>query len=328
MSIIRETPHRRWSGIVTRLRQLNVEAVLGTLIDNGPSTATEIAQLTTMSLATVNRMLQELVAGDVVSELPGRYGRRGQRARMYSLRLERLTVAAVVHQPGSLTVIRSGPRAFEPPVTVPQDDRPGPDRMAEALGAAEVLPGDVTCLVAGTVWEGDSAPAAQAARLAADLSGRFGCPVVAQSTVNLAAVAEARLGRARGVEEFLMVTDDGMALVVGGEPRPGAHGAAGSLLTLGNSVLDRSREPAAIPAIVATCLVTDPELVVLDEGRNQVRSPAGELRAALADVMATAPRVEESRLGRLAPALGAVEVARELAFAALLAANSGPRGLS
>ncbi|MCO8275449.1 ROK family protein [Actinoplanes sp. TRM 88003] len=326
MSTVQETPHRRWSGLVTRLRQLNFEAVLGTLVDNGPSTASEIAQLTTMSLPTANRLLQELLTGEVVTELQGRYGRRGPRARVYSLRLERLTVAAVVHQPGSLTVIRSGPRAFEPPVTVPQDGRPGPARMAEVLREAEILPGEVTCLVTGTVWDGDQAPADQASRLEADLSSRLGCPVVARSTVNLAAVAEARLGLARGVEEFLLVTGDGMALVVGGEPRPGAHGAAGSLLALGDSVLDRIGEPGAVPAIVATCLVTDPELVVLGEGGEQACASVDDLRTALAGVMATAPRVAESRLGRLAPALGAVEVARELAFAALLATASSPRG--
>ncbi|MEU8821722.1 hypothetical protein [Actinoplanes sp. NPDC048796] len=321
MSSAPQAPHQRWSSIVTRLRQLNVEAFISTLLDDGPSTAAELARAANVSVVTANRILQQLTADEVIVEVEARIGGPGPRARVFALRREALAVAAVVHQPGTLTVVRAGAHANEAPVTLAQDGPPTPEHLAEALSEVGARPGELAYLVAGTVRDGDRTPAARASCLQTELSSRLGCPVAVRSSVDLAAVAEARLGLARGVEDFLLVADDGMALVVGGEPRPGAHGAAGSLLTHGERVLDGTHARDAVSAIVATCLVTDPELVVL----SARRPPAGKLRAALAHAVPTPPKVVKSRWGRVAAALGAVEVARELALTALLESASRAR---
>ncbi|WP_131762795.1 ROK family protein, partial [Actinomadura fibrosa] len=136
-------------------------------------------------------------------------------------------------------------------------------------------------------WRPDLLPA---------LRDRLGAPVVVENEVNLAAVAEHRVGAAAGHDDFaLLWLDDGIgaAVVLDGRLRRGASGGAGEVgpLRFGGeqfcALLEagavRGLAPAALAdrivgAVFALVAVLDPGLVVLGGATGR---DGGELLAGL-----------------------------------------------
>jgi predicted NBD/HSP70 family sugar kinase len=75
-----------------------------------------------------------------------------------------------------------------------------------------------------------------------DLAAALGVPCLVDNDINLAAVAEYRLGAAQGVPDFALISLEpglGLSAFVGGEPHRGVHGAAGEIALL-PVIADRS----------------------------------------------------------------------------------------
>lgn len=309
-----QTQPRRTSPTASR-RWAHPADVLALLLDIGPSTVRDLAEEVGLSVVTVNRILRELVEQNLVDQLVARDGRRGPRARVFAVLPERVPIAAIVHQPGMITVTRADLWEDGPRVVVdradPRDAAGVAEQIEDALRQAAIDPDSLSYVVAGTL-------AGECAELERALGSRLGCPTSVRSITELAAIGEARRGAARGVDDFFLVTEDSGATVVGGIPQPGAHGRAGSLGRL-KELLHDNAEPdlsGLVRMLAAVCLVTDPALVVLS-GPGHAEA-AEQITKSLAGQVPAVPEVVPGRLGGDAALLGAVELARDLARAGLL----------
>jgi predicted NBD/HSP70 family sugar kinase len=104
----------------------------------------------------------------------------------------------------------------------------GEERVA---GATVGVPGVVETR-SGTVALAENVPGLERTPVAERLRAALGIPVQVVNDVNLATIGERDHGAGRGVENFVLVsvgTGLGAGVVIGGELRPGSHGAAGEL---------------------------------------------------------------------------------------------------
>jgi glucokinase len=142
--------------------------------------------------------------------------------------------------------VARGPGALEHVETRPTGREDGPEAALDRLGAfaadlAAAAGGELAAVgvaVPGIVDEGAGVARASVnlgwrdVPLRADLEARLGVPVAVAHDVRAAARAEGRLGAARGHDDWLLVTlgtGVGAAVVLGGTPYGGAHGAGGEL---------------------------------------------------------------------------------------------------
>ncbi len=135
---------------------------------------------------------------------------------------------------------RTGEIAARRKAPTPKDD---PGRTATAIGdvVAELIeesgpPVAIGVGVPGLVDHhgvlhyGPNVPGVLGLDIAGDLRGRFGMPVVAENDANNAALAEHRLGAAKGHDHAVIITQGtgiGGALIIGGRLLRGANGFAG-----------------------------------------------------------------------------------------------------
>lgn len=179
--------------------------------------------------------------------------------------------------------------------------------------------------------------------LGLDVDGAFGGPVVVESDVRAAAVAEARVGAGAGAHEVLYVTvGTGIAhtLVVGGVPYAGHGGAAilvgtppvervasgQAIATLAGTPTAEAAfdDPACAPviaeaarqlglALATLAAALDPALVVVGGGlglRDGYREAASAvMQEALADAGGYAVEVRPAALGDASAAIGAALLA-------------------
>ncbi|MFF3426639.1 ROK family protein [Streptomyces sp. NPDC002602] len=235
-------------GTPSLLRAMNDRAALELLLTHGPLSRTRIGRLTGLSKPTASQLLARLEEAGLVVATGTDGGRPGPSAQLYTLNAraaqvggldvtpERI-VAAVADLTG--TVVGS----FELPYSEGAD---AVDQVTEALGeavkAAGLQRGDLHRLAIATPGAFDPQtgrlryaghlPGWHSPTLLDELAAALPMPVEYENDVNLAAVAEQRLGAARGHEDFVLLWNEeglGAALVLGGRLHRGWTGGAGEV---------------------------------------------------------------------------------------------------
>ncbi|MFJ7588155.1 ROK family protein [Streptomyces sp. NPDC097617] len=235
-------------GTPSLLRAMNDRAALELLLTHGPLSRTRIGHLTGLSKPTASQLLARLEAVGLVVATGTDGGRPGPSAQLYAINPRAAYVggldvtpervlAAVADLTG--TVIAT----HEVPYT---EGAEAVDQVTEALGEAVKAAGlhrsDLRRVVIGTPGAFDPQtgrlryashlPGWHSPTLLEDLAAALPMPVEYENDVNLAAVAEQRLGAARGHEDFVLLWNEeglGAALVLGGRLHRGWTGGAGEV---------------------------------------------------------------------------------------------------
>ena len=305
--------------------------VLATTLDRGSATARELADDAGLSVVTVHAILHELTGRGLVQISGKRRSERGPHSRAYSVPAHATRIAAVVQHAETLVATSADPTDPRTVVaTEISDDPPDIDRLAQLI--TEVAGGTlIRHAVVGVPSRADAEAAGSRRHTAMELAERFACSVSVRSTTELAAVAEAHFGVARGVGNFLQVTGGETASVshvVDGVPQQGAHGLAGSLWLLADRLTASLAEGGAtnevdeplVSALAATCFVADPALVVLGQelAGSADESLLDRLRSTLAAVLPVPPEVVMSAVTGDPALRGAFHLAQSAAHRIVL----------
>jgi predicted NBD/HSP70 family sugar kinase len=229
---------------------MNDRAALDLLLEHGPLSRTRIGKLTGLSKPTASQLLARLEAAGLVVVTGTTEGRPGPSAQLYAIN------GNVAHAAG-LDVTPERIRAAVADVTgatVGEFELPTPGRRADrvvrqvtdalegAVKAAGLTRTDVHRLVIGTPGAFDPStgrlryashlPGWHSPTLLDELAAALPMPVEYENDVNLAAVAEQRLGAAHGHENFVLLWNEeglGAAVVIGGRLHRGFTGGAGEV---------------------------------------------------------------------------------------------------
>ncbi|MCX4962736.1 ROK family transcriptional regulator [Streptomyces virginiae] len=235
-------------GTPSLLRAMNDRAALELLLTHGPLSRTRIGHLTGLSKPTASQLLARLEAVGLVVATGTDGGRPGPSAQLYAINPRAAYVggldvtpervlAAVADLTGTVVA------THEVPYTEGAD---AVDQVTEALGGAVKAAGltrtDLRRVVIGTPGAFDPQtgrlryashlPGWHSPTLLEELAAALPMPVEYENDVNLAAVAEQRLGAARGHEDFVLLWNEeglGAALVLGGRLHRGWTGGAGEV---------------------------------------------------------------------------------------------------
>jgi predicted NBD/HSP70 family sugar kinase len=237
----------RLPGTPRLLRALNDRAALDLLISRGPLTRAQLGELTGLSKVTASQLVERLEQRGLVSRVGEQAGGRGPNAQLYGVRPgsahvvgvevgpDRVVAACADITGGVLGRVEQSTRDTDDPVGVVHN------AVVEAAGRAEAKLDTVRRVVLGTPGlvdpaTGDITFAYNLPRwhrgLLAALREDLATTVVFENDVNLAAVAEADVGAARGVDDFVLVwlgAGLGLAVVLGGRLHHGSTGAAGEI---------------------------------------------------------------------------------------------------
>ncbi|WP_446046482.1 ROK family transcriptional regulator [Streptomyces olivaceus] len=233
------------------LRAMNDRAALDLLLEHGPLSRTRIGKLTGLSKPTASQLLARLEAAGLVLAGGTTEGRPGPGAQLYEvnpaaayaagLDVTPARVLAAVADVTGRTVGR-----YELPTPGRRPAVPVVQQVTDALDGAVKAAGlarsDVHRLVVGTPGAFDPGtgrlryashlPGWHSPALLDELAAALPMPVGYENDVNLAAVAEQRLGAARGHEDFVLLWSQeglGAALVLGGRLHRGWTGGAGEV---------------------------------------------------------------------------------------------------
>ena len=281
-------------------RAINDRLALDLLLEHGPLSAPQLRELTGLSRPTVADLVERLREAGLV-RAGGESGeeRRGPNARLYALVAERAHVAGVdVRRSGVEVVVadlagRTVGQAYRPPgrddvtggiVAAVQEaagERPLHAVVLGAPGLVHPRTSDLGCAENIPGWSQDLLPELRS-RLA---GGGLPPQVLLENETNLAAVAELRVGAARGREDFVLFwLDEGVggAVVLGGRVRRGMSGGAGEFGLLetaegefcatvargvaggtGAAGWDRALAERVAVGVATVVKVLDPGLVVL-----------------------------------------------------------------
>ncbi|AXI76454.1 ROK family transcriptional regulator [Peterkaempfera bronchialis] len=231
-------------------RAINDRLALGLLLDQGPLTATQLKELTGLSRPTVADLLERLQCAGLVTVV-GESGaaRRGPNAKLYGLVAGRAHIAGVDVRTVSVGLavadLTGRTRATAELAVAPDGATPGSlvDDAVRALADAARRAGAATLhtIAVGAPGLVDPAtgelnPTGCLPRWHADLvhalRDRLGAPVLLENEVNLAGIAEQRLGAARDRDTFVLLWlghGVGAAVVLDGRLRRGASGGTGEI---------------------------------------------------------------------------------------------------
>uniref|UniRef100_UPI00226519C4 ROK family transcriptional regulator n=1 Tax=Streptomyces sp. PR69 TaxID=2984950 RepID=UPI00226519C4 len=232
------------------LRAMNDRAALDLLLEHGPLSRARIGKLTGLSKPTASQLLARLEAAGLVVATGTTAGRPGPSAQLYAVNARAAFAAGLDVTPRRI-------RAAVADLTgavVGEYELPTPGRRAQsavrqvtealdgAVKAAGLTRGEVRRLVIGTPGAFDPStgrlryashlPGWHSATLLEELAAALPMPVEYENDVNLAAVAEQRLGAARGHDDFVLLWNEeglGAALVIGGRLHRGCTGGAGEV---------------------------------------------------------------------------------------------------
>ncbi|MFG2149276.1 ROK family transcriptional regulator [Streptomyces sp. NPDC048696] len=230
-------------------RALNDRLALRLMQDEGPLTAGQLKKLTGLSRPTVADLVERLQGAGLV-EVVGESGaeRRGPNARLYGIVADRAHLAALDVRTDSVTVLVAdllGTTLAEATLPIGAQDGTGSavagaaallERTAKEAGAERLhsvgigAPGLIDPAT-GELRDTMGLPAWHR-ELVAALHARLPAAVLVENEVNLAAVAEHRLGAARGQDDFVLFwlgQGVGGAVVLGGGLRRGVAGGAGEI---------------------------------------------------------------------------------------------------
>ncbi|MEU6667565.1 ROK family transcriptional regulator [Streptomyces sp. NPDC046727] len=233
------------------LRAMNDRAALDLLLEHGPLSRTRIGKLTGLSKPTASQLLARLEAAGLVRVTGTSEGRPGPSAQLYAVdpgaayaagldvtphRIRAAVADITGRTVGEYELPTPGRRPAQPVV------RQVTDALDGAVKAAGLARSDVHRLVIGTPGAFDPntgrlryashLPGWHSPALLDDLAAALPMPVEYENDVNLAAIAEQRLGAARGHADFVLLWNQeglGAALVLGGRLHRGWTGGAGEV---------------------------------------------------------------------------------------------------
>lgn len=232
------------------LRAMNDRAALDLLLVHGPLSRTRIGKLTGLSKPTASQLLARLEAAGLVVATGTAAGRPGPNAQLYAVNASaahvagldvnaQRIVAAVADVTGETVgefELRTPGRRADSVV------RQVADALDGAVKEAGLTRSDVHRVVIGTPGAFDPGtgrlryashlPGWHSPTLLDELAAFLPMPVEYENDVNLVAVAEQRLGAARGHEDFVLLWNEeglGAALVINGRLHRGFTGGAGEV---------------------------------------------------------------------------------------------------
>ncbi|WP_145878271.1 ROK family transcriptional regulator [Streptomyces sp. BK340] len=233
------------------LRAMNDRAALDLLLEHGPLSRTRIGKLTGLSKPTASQLLARLEAAGLVRVTGTSEGRPGPNAQLYAVNPTAAYTAGLDVTPhriraavaditgrtvGEYELPTPGRRSAHPVV------RQVTDALDSAVKSAGLARDDVHRLVIGTPGAFDPGtgrlryashlPGWHSPALLDDLAAALPMPVEYENDVNLVALAEQRLGAARGHSDFVLLWNEeglGAALVLGGRLHRGWTGGAGEV---------------------------------------------------------------------------------------------------
>ncbi|MFK8911728.1 ROK family transcriptional regulator [Streptomyces sp. YS-3] len=230
-------------------RVINDRLALRLLQDEGPLTAGQLKKLTGLSRPTVADLVERLQGSGLV-QVVGESGaeRRGPNAKLYGIVADRAHLAALDVRTDSVTVLVAdllGAPLARAALPIGAEAGTGPaveqavallERTAKEAGAERLhsigigAPGLIDPAT-GELRDSTGLPAWHRALVPA-LHGRLSAAVLVENEVNLAAMAEHRLGAARGQSDFVLFwlgQGVGAAVFLDGKLRRGASGGAGEI---------------------------------------------------------------------------------------------------
>ncbi|MFY1700785.1 ROK family transcriptional regulator [Micromonospora sp. WMMA1923] len=237
----------RLPGTPRLLRALNDRAALELLLERGPLTRARIGELTGLSKVTASQLVERLEERGLVARVGEQAGGRGPNAQLYAVRPGSAYVVGVDVGPDRVVAacaditgavvghVEQSTRDTDDPVGVVHNAvvQAVASAGAELAGVRRIVLGTPGLVDPGT---GDITFAFNLPRwhrgLLAALRDDLHTPVVFENDVNLAAVAEAQSGAARGVGDFALIwagAGVGLAIMLGGRLHHGSHGAAGEI---------------------------------------------------------------------------------------------------
>ncbi|MFG2979904.1 ROK family protein [Streptomyces sp. NPDC048258] len=235
-------------GTPSLLRAMNDRAALELLLTHGPLSRTRIGHLTGLSKPTASQLLARLEAAGLVVATGTDGGRPGPSAQLYAVNPRAAYVGGIDVTPGRvLAAVADLTGTVTGTHEVPYTEGKGAvEQVAEALGGAVKAAGlhlsDLHRAVIATPGAFDPQsgrlryashlPGWHSPTLLDELAAALPMPVEYENDVNLAAVAEQRLGAARGHEDFVLLWNEeglGAALVLGGRLHRGWTGGAGEV---------------------------------------------------------------------------------------------------
>ncbi|MGI5482741.1 ROK family transcriptional regulator [Streptomyces lavendofoliae] len=232
------------------LRAMNDRAALDLLLEHGPLSRTRIGKLTGLSKPTASQLLARLEAAGLVVATGVTEGRPGPNAQLYAVNGRAAYAAGLDVTPrriraavADLTGAVAGEFELATPKKAAGDvARQVTEALDGAVKAAGITRGEVRRLVIGTPGAFDPStgrlryashlPGWHSATLLDELAAALPMPVEYENDVNLVAVAEQRLGAARGHADFVLLWNQeglGAALVLGGRLHRGFTGGAGEV---------------------------------------------------------------------------------------------------
>ncbi|MFF7014097.1 MULTISPECIES: ROK family transcriptional regulator [Streptomyces] len=232
------------------LRAMNDRAALDLLLEHGPLSRTRIGKLTGLSKPTASQLLARLEAAGLVVATGTSEGRPGPNAQLYTVNARAAHVAGLdVNERRIIAAVADVTGA-----SVGQFELATPGRRADSVvrQVANALDGavkeagltraDIHRVVIGTPGAFDPStgrlryashlPGWHSPTLLDELAAFLPMPVEYENDVNLVAVAEQRLGAARGHEDFVLLWNEeglGAALVINGRLHRGFTGGAGEV---------------------------------------------------------------------------------------------------
>ncbi len=237
----------RLPGTPRLLRAINDRAALELLLDQGPLTRAQLGELTGLSKVTASQLVERLEERGLVSRVGEQAGGRGPNASLYAVVPTSAFVVGVEVGPeravAACADITGAVVGRVEQSTHDTDDPVGVvhNAVIEAAHSGKAPIGKVRRVVLGSPGLVDPAtgdlsfvfdlPRWQRGLLAA-LREDLKRAVVFENDVNLAAVAEAHTGAAKGVDDFVLLwlgRGVGMAVVLNGRLHRGVSGAAGEI---------------------------------------------------------------------------------------------------
>ncbi|MEY9967254.1 putative NBD/HSP70 family sugar kinase [Streptacidiphilus sp. MAP12-16] len=237
-------------GTPSLLRAINDRAALELLLEQGPLSRSQLGGLTGLSKPTASQLLARLESAGLVVPVGTTAGRPGPGAQLYEINPEAAFVAGLDVNPARIRVAIAditGQVVAEYRHATPGRQATGTvERVREAVDAAANAAGldrrVLRQVVIGTPGAMDSnsgklryaphLPGWHSPRLLEELTEGLGVPVALENDVNLAAIAEQRVGQARGVDNFVLLwVEDGIgaAIVLAGKLHRGHTGGAGEV---------------------------------------------------------------------------------------------------
>lgn len=235
-------------GTPSLLRAMNDRAALELLLTHGPLSRTRIGHLTGLSKPTASQLLARLESAGLVVATGTDGGRPGPSAQLYALNPRAAHVGGLDVTPERvLAAVADLTGEVVGSFELPYAEGAGAvaqvtEALGEAVKAAGLQRSDLHRLVIATPGAFDPQtgqlryashlPGWHSPTLLEELAAALPMPVEYENDVNLAAVAEQRLGAARGHEDFVLLWNEeglGAALVLGGRLHRGWTGGAGEV---------------------------------------------------------------------------------------------------